>query len=76
MAVPVLCAARLKGSRRICSRPVIGNWGDWGGSMVMIEPDTRMAVAYVTNQMLEPGDDNRGLELVMAAYDGLKGLRS
>jgi len=38
--------------------------------------DTRMAVSYVTNQMLEPADDNRGLELVMAAYDGLKGLRS
>jgi CubicO group peptidase (beta-lactamase class C family) len=34
-------------------------WGGWGGSMVMIEPDARMAVAYVTNQMLEPGDDNR-----------------
>lgn len=51
-------------------------WGGWGGSLVMIEPDARMAVSYVTNQMLEPGDDNRGLEVVMAAYDGLKGLRT
>jgi CubicO group peptidase (beta-lactamase class C family) len=51
-------------------------WGGWGGSMVMIEPDARMAVSYVTNQMLEPGDDNRGLEVMMAAYDGLKALHA
>jgi CubicO group peptidase (beta-lactamase class C family) len=50
-------------------------WGGWGGSLVMIDPDARMAVAYVTNQMRETGDDGRGLELVMAAYDGVKGLR-
>jgi CubicO group peptidase (beta-lactamase class C family) len=51
-------------------------WGGWGGSIVMVEPDDRMAVAYVTNQMREPADDNRGLEVIMAAYDGLKGLRA
>ncbi|WP_155055794.1 serine hydrolase domain-containing protein [Streptomyces blattellae] len=51
-------------------------WGGWGGSMVMIEPDARMAVAYVTNQMREPADDTRGLEVVMATYDGLQGLRA
>src|SRR3954465_1909277 len=51
-------------------------WGGWGGSLVMVDPDSRMAVAYVTNQMREPADDDRGLELVMAAYDGLKGLRA
>ena len=51
-------------------------WGGWGGSLVMIDPDHRMAVAYVTNQMREPADDTRGLELVMAAYDGLQGLRA
>ncbi len=51
-------------------------WGGWGGSMVMIEPDARMAVAYVTNQMREPEDDNRGLEIVMAAYDGIQALRA
>jgi CubicO group peptidase (beta-lactamase class C family) len=50
-------------------------WGGWGGSIVMVEPGDRMAVAYVTNQMREAGDDSRGLELIMAAYDGLKGLR-
>jgi hypothetical protein len=32
-----------------------------------------MAVAYVTNQMREPADDDRGLQLVMAAYEGLAG---
>jgi CubicO group peptidase (beta-lactamase class C family) len=51
-------------------------WGGWGGSLVMVDPDGRMAVAYVTNQMREPADDTRGLELVMAAYDGLTGLRA
>src|SRR5262249_15481522 len=49
-------------------------WGGWGGSIVMVEPDSRMAVAYVTNQMREPGDDSRGLEIIMADYDGLKGM--
>ena len=51
-------------------------WGGWGGSLVMIDPDGRMAVAYVTNQLRDPAEDNRGLELVMAAYDGLTGLRA
>lgn len=51
-------------------------WGGWGGSFVMVEPGERMAVAYVTNQMREPADDYRGLEIVMTAYDGLKGLRT
>ncbi|MFC4499813.1 MULTISPECIES: serine hydrolase domain-containing protein [Streptomyces] len=50
-------------------------WGGWGGSMVMIDPEARMAVAYVTSQMREPAEDTRGLELVMAAYDGLQGQR-
>lgn len=31
-----------------------------------------MAVAYVMNQMLAPGQgDDRGLAIVLAAYDGL-----
>ena len=51
-------------------------WGGWGGSLAVFEPDTRMAVAYVTNQMLEPKEDGRGLEVVMAAYDGVKGLNA
>ena len=51
-------------------------WGGWGGAIVMVEPGARMAVAYVTNQMREPADDARGLEVIMAAYDGLQGLRA
>ena len=51
-------------------------WGGWGGSIVMVEPGDRMAVAYVTNQMREPADDNRELEVIMAAHDGLKALRA
>jgi CubicO group peptidase (beta-lactamase class C family) len=50
-------------------------WGGWGGSLVVVDPGERMAVAYVTNQMRD-ADDTRGLELVMAAYDGLPGLRA
>jgi len=50
-------------------------WGGWGGSIVMVDPDNRMAVAFVTNQMREPAGDSRGLEVVMSAYDGLQGLR-
>ncbi|MEU1534513.1 serine hydrolase domain-containing protein [Streptomyces fagopyri] len=51
-------------------------WGGWGGSLVVIDPEARMTVAYVTNQMREPADDTRGLEMVMAAYEGLQGLRA
>ncbi|MEU7657779.1 serine hydrolase domain-containing protein [Streptomyces lincolnensis] len=50
-------------------------WGGWGGSLVMIEPEARSVVVYVTNQMREPEEDTRGLEVVMSAYDGLQGLR-
>ena len=50
-------------------------WGGWGGAIVMIEPDTKMAVAYVTNQMREPAEDTRGMEIIMAAYDGLQARR-
>jgi CubicO group peptidase (beta-lactamase class C family) len=48
-------------------------WTGWDGSRVMIDPAARMAVAYVTNHMREPADDYRGLEVVMAAYYGLRG---
>ncbi|WP_380168425.1 serine hydrolase domain-containing protein [Jannaschia sp. R86511] len=45
-------------------------WGGWGGSLVLVDPAARMVVAYVTNQMREPGDDDRGLGLAVAAHDG------
>lgn len=59
---------------------VFGNsygWGGWGGSMLILEPESRMAVAYVTNQMPDPGlasSGGHGMEFVMAAYDGLRAL--
>ena len=37
----------------------------------MIDPTRQLVVAYATNQMREPAQDTRGLELVMAAYGGL-----
>ncbi|MCX5215285.1 beta-lactamase family protein [Kitasatospora sp. NBC_00240] len=48
-------------------------WGGWGGSLVVSDPGSRLTVAYVMNQMIdrEQHEDNRGMEIVMAAYDGL-----
>jgi len=47
-------------------------WGGWGGSLVMVNLDARMTVSYVMNQMLDQRQgDYRGLEIVMAAYEGL-----
>jgi CubicO group peptidase (beta-lactamase class C family) len=52
---------------RICA------WGGWGGSVVVVDFDARLAVAYVMNQMLGGGalGDDRGLRIVLAAYAGL-----
>ncbi|MFD4561416.1 serine hydrolase domain-containing protein [Streptomyces sp. NPDC058469] len=49
-------------------------WGGWGGSLVASDPDARMTVAYVMNQMIdrEQQEDNRGMEIIMAAYSGLR----
>ncbi|MCX5403336.1 beta-lactamase family protein [Streptomyces sp. NBC_00335] len=48
-------------------------WGGWGGSLVVSDPDARMTVAYVMNQMIDRDrqQDDRGMEIVMAAYAGL-----
>jgi CubicO group peptidase (beta-lactamase class C family) len=48
-------------------------WGGWGGSLVVSDPSARMTVAYVMNQMIDRDRqvDNRGMEIVMAAYSGL-----
>jgi len=48
-------------------------WGGWGGSMIMIDFETRMTVAYVMNRMLDQSTtgDDRALSIVMAAYDGV-----
>jgi CubicO group peptidase (beta-lactamase class C family) len=47
-------------------------WGGWGGSLVMVDLDARMAVSYVMNQMLDQDQgDYRALGIVIAAYEGL-----
>ena len=51
-------------------------WGGRGGSLVMVDLDARMVVAYAMNQMLERlTGDERGLSIVFAAYDGLSRSR-
>ena len=49
------------------------SWGGWGGSIVLVDVDRHLTVAYVMNQMLEQGPlgDDRGLGIVMAAYSAL-----
>lgn len=47
-------------------------WGGRGGSLVLIDFDARMTVAYVMNQMLDQGaGDGRAIGIVLAAYEGL-----
>ncbi|KAB2349060.1 serine hydrolase domain-containing protein [Actinomadura rudentiformis] len=48
-------------------------WGGWGGSLVVVDLDARMVVAYAMNRMLSPGTlgDDRGVGIVLAAYAGL-----
>ncbi|MEU5882989.1 serine hydrolase domain-containing protein [Spirillospora sp. NPDC047279] len=47
-------------------------WGGWGGSVVVVDLDARMTVAYTMNRMLGGtlGDD-RGIGIVLAAYAAL-----
>ncbi|MFJ4778143.1 serine hydrolase domain-containing protein [Streptomyces sp. NPDC088762] len=49
-------------------------WGGWGGSLVVSDPGARMTVAYVMNRMIDRDrqEDDRGMEIVMAAYSGLR----
>jgi CubicO group peptidase (beta-lactamase class C family) len=46
---------------------------DWPGVTARLaDPDARMTVSYVMNQMLDQGQgDYRGLGIVMAAYQSL-----
>jgi CubicO group peptidase (beta-lactamase class C family) len=48
-------------------------WGGWGGSLVVVDLDARMAVAYVMNRMLPLSSrgDYRALSVVAAAYAAL-----
>jgi CubicO group peptidase (beta-lactamase class C family) len=44
-------------------------WGGWGGSIIVVDMDTRVAVSYVMNKM-QSGlvGDTRGLGVVQAAF--------
>jgi len=47
-------------------------WGGWGGSLVIVDRDARLVIAYVMNRMGEGTlGDERGVGLVMATYAGL-----
>jgi CubicO group peptidase (beta-lactamase class C family) len=49
-------------------------WGGWGGSLVVVDMDARMCVAYVMNRMGEGTlGDTRGINLLFAAYGALEG---
>ncbi|MFF9775706.1 serine hydrolase domain-containing protein [Streptomyces sp. NPDC013978] len=47
-------------------------WGGWGGSLVLVDLDARMTVAYMMNRMIDGGlGDERGFAILAAAYEGL-----
>ncbi len=49
-------------------------WGGWGGSLIVVDLDARMTVAYVMNRMGEGTlGDVRGAGVVMAAFASLAG---
>ncbi|WP_217185848.1 serine hydrolase domain-containing protein [Streptomyces sp. AC495_CC817] len=49
-------------------------WGGWGGSLIMVDLDARMTVAYMMNKMIDGGlGDERGFSILAAAYEGLTG---
>jgi CubicO group peptidase (beta-lactamase class C family) len=49
-------------------------WGGWGGSLILVDFDARMVIAYVMNKMGEGTlGDFRGAGIAFAAYTGLGG---
>jgi CubicO group peptidase (beta-lactamase class C family) len=46
-------------------------WGGWGGSMVVIDRDAQLTVAYAMNRMLDDDDNIRALGIATAAYSAL-----
>ncbi|MHB8576555.1 MAG: serine hydrolase domain-containing protein [Dehalococcoidia bacterium] len=47
-------------------------WGGWGGSLIVVDLDARMTIAYVMNRMGEGTlGDTRGAGIVAAAYASL-----
>jgi CubicO group peptidase (beta-lactamase class C family) len=58
----------------IAPNPHVCFWGGYGGSLVVVDQDAKMCVAYAMNRM-EPGitGDERGMSLALAAYQSLAG---
>lgn len=49
-------------------------WGGWGGSLIVVDLDARMTIAYMMNRMGEGTvGDARGAGIVTAAYASLAG---
>ena len=49
-------------------------WGGWGGSIVIVDMDARVCIAYVMNRMgAGTVGDMRGLSIVTAAFASLGG---
>src|SRR5205823_7366427 len=47
-------------------------WGGWGGSLVIVDMDARLVIAYVMNKMGEGTlGDARGASIVAATYGSL-----
>jgi CubicO group peptidase (beta-lactamase class C family) len=49
----------------------IAFWGGSGGSICLNDFDLGMTVAYVMNRHVEGSFDQRGLDIIMAAYDSI-----
>jgi len=51
----------------------IAFWGGWGGSLVLLDQDSRLCISYVMNRMNSDTTlgDLRGFQLVQAAYQCL-----
>ena len=48
-------------------------WGGWGGSIAVVDPDTRTSIAYVMNRMGESTlGDQRSAGIIQATYASLK----
>jgi CubicO group peptidase (beta-lactamase class C family) len=48
-------------------------WGGSGGSIVFNDLDARMTVAFVMNKHIEGSFDQRGVDILQAAYASLAG---
>ncbi len=50
-------------------------WGGWGGSVIIVDLDNRMTIAYMMNRMTNDGTvgDSRGAAIVNATYAALVG---